>query len=93
MKLYTTGFISGKNIETIGMVRGMASKGYTRDAMPEAEGRMVENAEKLGANAIVDVSYVLSEIHGSSTVIVSGTAVKFVEEEPKPSCVSVPLEK
>ncbi len=93
MFLYTTDFISGKNIETIQMVRGMSCRSYTTDAMPQAEERMVKEAEKLGADAIVDVSYTLSEIVGSCTVVVSGTAVKFVEETENagPRRVSVKL--
>ena len=78
MFLYTTDFISGKNIETLGMVRGFASKNFAIDSMAEAEKHMVEEAEKLGADAIIDISYAIGK---TSVVIVSGTAVKFVEEK------------
>lgn len=56
-------------------------KGYTEmmeEARSIAEKRMVENAEKMGADAVVNVRYTTSAIMaGASEVMVYGTAVKF----------------
>ena len=55
--------------------------GYTEmmeEARSIAEKRMVENAEKMGADAVVNVRYTTSAImQGASEVMVYGTAVKF----------------
>ena len=51
-------------------------RGYT-EMMEEARS-MVENAEKMGADAVVNVRYTTSAImQGASEVMVYGTAVKF----------------
>ena len=48
------------------------------EARSIAEKRMVENAEKMGADAVVNVRYTTSAImQGASEVMVYGTAVKF----------------
>ena len=56
-------------------------RGYTEmmeEARSIAEKRMVENAEKMGADALVNVRYPTSAImQGASEVMVYGTAVKF----------------
>lgn len=103
MILVNTDFVSGKNIETIEMVRGsiIQSKNIGRDIMSglktivggELKGysqmmtearaiatrRMVEQAEELGADAIVNVRYATSSImSGAAEILVWGTAVKFV---------------
>ncbi len=56
-------------------------RGYTEmmeEARSIAEKRMVENAEKMGADAVVNVRYTTSAImQGASEVMVYGTAVKF----------------
>ena len=55
-------------------------RGYTEmmeEARSIAEKRMVENAEKMGADAVVNVRYTTSAImQGASEVMVYGTAVK-----------------
>ena len=49
------------------------------DARALATKRMVEEAEKLGADAIVNIRYASSAVmQGAAEVIVYGTAVKFV---------------
>ena len=57
-------------------------KGYTEmmeDARRIATERMIAEAEKLGADAVVNVRYATSAImQGAAEVIVYGTAVKFV---------------
>ena len=50
------------------------------DARALATKRMVEEAEKLGADAIVNIRYASSAVmQGAAEVIVYGTAVKFVK--------------
>ena len=55
-------------------------RGYTElleDARDEALNRMVEEAEKLGADAIVNIRFVTSSIAATaSEILVFGTAVK-----------------
>lgn len=54
-------------------------KEYTEmlaEARAEAERRMIEEAEKLGANAIVNVRYTISSVMANATEILAyGTAV------------------
>lgn len=103
MILVTTDYISGKELEMLGMVKGstIQSKNIGKDItqgfktlvggelkaynemMNEARAlatkRMVEEAEKLGADAIVNIRYASSAIlQGAAEVISYGTAVKFV---------------
>lgn len=102
MILVTTDFISGKTIETLGIVKGstvqskhmgsdiMASfktivggelTGYTdmlNTARAQASKRMVEEAEKLGADGVVGIRYASSAVmQGAAEIMVYGTAVKF----------------
>ena len=102
MILVTTETISGKELETLGLVRGstIQSKNIGRDItqgfktlvggelkaytemMNEARAiatkRMVEDAEGLGADAVVCMRYASSAVmQGAAEVIASGTAVKF----------------
>ena len=103
MILVNTDYISGKNLETITLVKGstIQSKNIGRDItqgfktlvggelkaynemMKESRAiatkRMVEEAEALEADAIVNIRYASSAImQGAAEVIVYGTAVKFV---------------
>ena len=51
------------------------------DARALATKRMVEEAEALGADAIVNIRYASSSVmQGAAEVIVYGTAVKFIDE-------------
>ena len=51
------------------------------EARAIATKRMVEEAEKLGADAVINVRYASSAImQGAAEIIAYGTAVKFVEE-------------
>ena len=104
MILVNTDFISGKELETISLVKGSTIqskhlgkdiaqsfktlvggelKAYTEmmnEARAIATKRMVEEAEKLGADAIVNIRYASSAVmQGAAEVIAYGTAVKFVE--------------
>ena len=78
MILVTTDFISGKEIETISMVYGTRAAFFgTEDSnMKMAMDRMVWQAKQLSADGIVNVRFTTSWAY----TIVSGTAVKFVQQ-------------
>lgn len=103
MILVNTDYISGKEIETLSIVKGstIQSKHIGKDIMSGlktlvggelsayndmmnearaiATKRMVEEANSLEADAIVNVRYASSSImQGAAEVIVYGTAVKFI---------------
>ena len=102
MILTTTETISGRELETLGLVRGstIQSKnigrditqsfktlvggeitGYTEmlnEARQIAVKRMVDEAEALGADAVINVRYGSSSVmQGAAEVIAYGTAVKY----------------
>ena len=102
MILVNTDFITGKDLETIQIVKGaiiqskhmgkdiMASfktivggelKGYSdmiNEARAKATKRMVEEAEGLGADGVINIRYASSAVmQGAAEVMVYGTAVKF----------------
>lgn len=102
MILVNTDFISGKEIQTIQLVKGsviqsknigkdiMAGfktivggelKGYSKminEARAKATKRMVTEAEKLGADAVINIRYSSSSVmQGAAEVLVVGTAAKF----------------
>ena len=104
MILVNTDFITGKEFETIGLVKGstIQSKHLGKDIMQAfkmmvggelkaynemmnearalATKRMVQEAESLGADAVVNIRYASSAVmQGAAEVIVYGTAVKFVK--------------
>ena len=104
MILVNTDYISGKELEMLGLVKGStihskhlgkditsAFKGlvggelvsYTEmmnEARAIATKRMVEEAESLGADAIVNIRYASSAVmQGAAEVIAYGTAVKFTK--------------
>ena len=101
MILVNTDFITGKELETLSIVKGstIRSKHLGKDIMSGfktivggelvsyaemlnearaiATKRMVEEADKLGADAVVNVRYATSNImQGAAEVLVYGTAVK-----------------
>ena len=103
MILVNTDYISGKQLEMLGLVKGstIQSKHVGKDIMQSfktlvggelksynemmnearaiATKRMVEEAESLGADAIVNVRYSSAAVmQGAAEVIAYGTAVKFV---------------
>ncbi len=103
MILVNTDYISGKQLETLSLVKGSTIqskhigkditqsfktlvggelKGYNEmmnEARALATKRMVEEAEALGADAVVNVRYASAAVmQGAAEVIVYGTAVKFV---------------
>ncbi len=102
MILVNTDFITGKELETLSIVKGstIMSKHLGKDIMSGlktlvggelteyntmmndaralATKRMVEEAETLNADAIINIRYASSAImQGAAEVIVYGTAVKF----------------
>jgi len=102
MILVNTDFISGKEVETLRLVRGstIRSKHLGKDLMAGlktivggeltsyteminearaiATKRMVEDAESLGADAVINIRYATSNVaQGAAEVLVYGTAVKF----------------
>nr|WP_180486104.1 YbjQ family protein [Treponema socranskii] len=102
MILVNTDYVSGKDLETIGLVKGSTIqsknigkdilqglktiiggelKGYTEmmnEARALATKRMVQEAEGLGADAVVNIRYSLAAImQNAAEVIAYGTAVKF----------------
>lgn len=103
MILVNTDYITGKNLEMLGLVKGSTvqskhigkdiSQGFKTivggelkaynemmgEARELATQRMAQEAEKLGADAVVNVRYASSAImQGAAEVIAYGTAVKFV---------------
>ncbi len=103
MILVNTDYISGRELQMLGLVKGstIQSKHLGKDLtqglktlvggeltaynemMNEARAlatkRMVQEAEGLGADAIVNIRYASSAImQGAAEVIAYGTAVKFV---------------
>ena len=103
MILVNTDYITGRNLHTLGLVKGstVQTKNVGRDItqgfktlvggelkaynemMNEARAlatkRMVEEAQSMGADAIVNVRYASSAIMGGAAeVIVYGTAVKIL---------------
>lgn len=102
MILVNTDFVTGKELETISVVKGSTIrakhlgkdilsglktlvggelKAYSdmiNEARAIATKRMVEEAEKLGADAIINIRYSTSNVmQGAAEVLVYGTAVKF----------------
>ena len=102
MILVNTDYVSGKNLETLGLVKGSTIqsknigkdilqglktiiggelKGYTEmmnEARALATKRMVQEAEHLGADAVVNIRYSSAAImQNAAEVIAYGTAVKF----------------
>ena len=103
MFLVNTDYISGKELEMLGLVKGStiqsknigrdisqgfktivggALTAYTEmmnDARVLATQRMTEEAEKLGADAVINIRYASSAVmQGAAEVMAYGTAVKFV---------------
>ena len=103
MILVNTDYITGKEFEMLGLVRGSTIqtknigkditqsfktlvggelKAYNQmmnDARALATKRMVEEAEQLGADAVVNIRYASAAVmQGAAEVIAYGTAVKFI---------------
>ncbi|HRX07823.1 MAG TPA: YbjQ family protein [Candidatus Limiplasma sp.] len=102
MILVNTDYVSGKELETLGLVKGSTIqsrnigrditqgfksmvggelKAYTEmmnDARALATKRMVEQAEQMGADAIVNIRYASASVMANAAEVMAyGTAVKF----------------
>lgn len=102
MILVNTDFVSGKQIETLGVVKGSTIrskhlgrdigaafktivggelKGYAdmiSEAREIATQRMVDEAQALGADAVINLRYASASVmQGAAEILVYGTAVKF----------------
>lgn len=102
MLLVNTDYISGKELETLGIVKGniVQTKNFGKDFMAGiktlvggeivqytemlnqarqiAVKRMVDEAQAMGADAIVNVRYASASVmQGAAEVIAYGTAVKY----------------
>ncbi len=102
MILVNTDYVSGKELETLSMVKGCIIQSrhvgkdilsglktivggeltaYTdmmNEARAKATKRMAEEAEKLGADAVVNIRYSSAAVmQGAAEVFAWGTAVKF----------------
>ncbi len=102
MLLVNTDYISGKELETLGIVKGsvVQTKNFGKDFMAGiktlvggevkeytemlnqarqiAVKRMVDEAQEMGADAVVNVRYASSSVmQGAAEVIAYGTAVKY----------------
>ncbi|MCI9313387.1 MAG: YbjQ family protein [Lachnospiraceae bacterium] len=103
MLLVNTDYISGKELETLGIVKGsiVQTKNFGKDFMAGiktlvggevteytemlnqarqiAVKRMVDEAQAMGADAVVNVRYASSSVmQGAAEVIAYGTAVKYI---------------
>lgn len=103
MILVNTDYITGKQLEMLGLVKGstIQTKNIVRDftqslktliggelksyneMMNEARAlatkRMTEEAEKMGADAVINIRYSSASVMaGAAEVIAYGTAVKFI---------------
>ncbi len=91
-ELEMLGLVKGSTIQTVNVARDIGASLKTlvggeltkynemmNDARALATKRMVENAEELGADAIVAVRYASSSIMQSAAEVMAyGTAVKFI---------------
>ena len=105
MILVNTDYITGKELEMLGLVRGStiqcknvglditqslktlvggeltAYNEMMNDARALATKRMVQEAEQLGADAVVNIRYASAAVmQGAAEVIAYGTAVKFKDQ-------------
>lgn len=103
MIIVNTDFITGKELETIGLVKGSTIqsknigkdlgqgfksivggelKSYTKmmnEARDLATDWMIEDAQNMGADAVINARYSSSAVmQGAAEIIVYGTAVKFL---------------
>lgn len=103
MFMVTTDYISGKELEMLGMVKGSTIQSVhvgkdimnsfktlvggelssyaemMNEARALATKRMVEEAERLGADAVINVRYASSAVaQAAAEVMAYGTAVKYI---------------
>lgn len=74
MLLVNTDFITGKNLETIGIVNGIGIALTRKGEINQAHEEMKREANELGADAIINIRYT----YGPRGIFASGTAVRFI---------------
>jgi len=80
MILVNTDFITGKNLETLGIVNGWGMLAFginLEKAALRANSEIVSQATEMGADAVINIRYSFGG-SGSNCVLATGTAVKFV---------------
>jgi uncharacterized protein YbjQ (UPF0145 family) len=102
--LVNTDFITGKELETLALVKGSTIRAkhlgkdilsglkmivggelteygeMINEARAIATKRMVDEAEALGADAVVNIRYATSNVaQGAAEILAYGTAVKFIK--------------
>jgi len=78
MIVVTTDRIEGKQVvKTLGLVRGSTITKMLAESREQALQRMVEQAESMGANAIIGTRFVTSMVmSGAAELLAYGTAVE-----------------
>ena len=77
MLIVNTDYITGKNLEVLGLVAGHVETDLKR-AKDLALKEIADQASKLKADAIINVRFSVSGASRMGLCFVSGTAVKFV---------------
>jgi uncharacterized protein YbjQ (UPF0145 family) len=80
MTLVNTDFITGKNLETLGIVNGWGMLAFgvnLQKAAQRANAEMESEAKQMNADAIINVRYAFGG-GGTNCVLATGTAVKFI---------------
>lgn len=82
MVLVNTDFITGQNLQTLRLITGQSLHFDFALAKRNAERNLIEEAKEMGADGIINIRYMWhNDRRDDFGVIVSGTAVKFVEEK------------
>ena len=74
MLLVNTDFITGKNLQTLGIVHGIGIALTRKGEISQAHEEMKREAKELGADAIINVRYT----YGQRGIFAAGIAVRFV---------------
>ena len=74
MILVNTDFITGKNLQTLGIVHGVGLALTRKGEINAVAEEMKNEAHELGADAIINIRYT----YGQRGIFASGTAVKFI---------------
>ena len=80
MLLVNTDYITGRNLETLGLVNGWGMLAFgvnLEKAAKRANAAIEEEAQNLNADAIINIRYSFGG-GDSNCVLATGTAVKFV---------------
>ena len=82
MILVNTDYITGKELETIGIVHGHAGLGIIRGLLEPTRNSLVSEALKMNADAVINIRYTFTPGanggSGGGILIASGTAVRFI---------------